>query len=253
MLSYFLNLQRDRITNRSTENTLVIVDDCCYSGSRIHKALEQQRARKRIIVAVLYSTEQVLREILVQEDTVFDCIKAHTLLDLVPLYESDEGVRRTWRVDNRRRFSGHRYWIGLPELVVFPWTEPDTPLWNRKNQKLESGWKIRSPDKCLGNWANLNLPPKMVDSEYRIPDKVIYRIVGERIYLFSSDSDDIYQLDGSASLMWRALAAYGNQAAVLDYLEQQYGTGLDAIHRDLAKFISDLLSAGLLEKQTHSA
>jgi len=143
MLSYWLNLSPNRINCDDEASTLVVVDDCCYSGLRIRQTLDRYREWRRIVIAVLYATEEVFSEIANREDRVEDCVSAHKLKDLMPLYETDEARLRDWRVRSLARLGKNRYWVGLPELVVFPWTEPDTPAWNRQEQRLESGWKFR--------------------------------------------------------------------------------------------------------------
>ncbi|MFC1681232.1 PqqD family peptide modification chaperone [Pseudomonadota bacterium] len=250
MLSYGLNLPRKQLVERSPGSTLVIVDDCCYSGSRLREALVQHLDRSRIILAFLYAPDELLGEVLKKEANVVDCIRSHSIPDLMPLYEPDAELLQGWRRRAANRLVGNRYWVGLPELVIFPWTEPDTPVWNQRLQKLESGWKTQSPDRCLNNWADLGMPPHVADVEFRIPDRVIYRIVGDQVQLFNADGDDSYQLDGSASLMWRALAAYGNEAAVLDYLGRFYKVELEDLRLDLSRFLSNLLADGLVEKTT---
>lgn len=248
MLAYCLDLERVRTWSGDPDTPLVVVDDSCYSGTRIRAALNEHPDRKRVILAFLYSTEEVRAEIVKAEPSVAACVSARNLEDLLPSHIDDPESRQAHRSRWLERRSEPSYWAGFPELVVFPWSEPSNVIWNAETEQIENGWRLASPDLCLKNWADLKLPPRAVEPEFRIPDKVAYRLVDDTVFLFHPDHDDVFHLENTASLMWRALAAYGNRDVVLDHLAGVYQAAPETLRRDLDLFVTELLTAELLER-----
>lgn len=247
MLGYFLHLDRKNLNASRESDTLIVVDDICYSGTRMRQALADQVGSRNIIIAVLYSTPAVREKILEQERNVVACVSSTDLPDLTP-HDPQNRSAEQWQSLWLQRLPGKRYWGGRSERVIFPWSEPDSPTWNPERQQLEEGWLGASPDACLKNWAGLGLPPRLATREFRIPDSAWYRFAGQGIQLLDSETGNMFHIEGTAAEMWRALAAYGNRNSVADLLLEIYETSAEDLHLDLECFIDQLLSQNLLER-----
>ena len=138
-------------------------------------------------------------------------------------------------------------WIGMPEIVLFPWSEPDRPAWNPLTEEVENKWRLAAPDRCLKNWAYLGMPPRTATPVLRSPDAVAFRIDEDKVTLCDLRTDKVYGLEGVGADMWRALAAYGDLDAAADYLLARFDADASMLCADLRSFANDLLATGLLE------
>ena len=135
------------------------------------------------------------------------CLAAHDLNDLARERFPNEEEYSAWLERWRQRLPGPRYWIGMPEIVLFPWSEPDRPAWNPLTEEVENKWRLAAPDRCLKNWAYLGMPPRTATPALRSPDAVAFRIDEDKVTLCDLRRDKVYGLEGVGADMWRALAA----------------------------------------------
>jgi hypothetical protein len=249
MLAYILDLPHEALVEApgDTSTPLVVVDDCALSGNRFGRFLAESSAEK-IIFAHLCSHPALREAIQTAEPRVIDCVAAYDLNDLAPERIPDPDQYRTWQQRWQARATGPLYWVGLPELVIFPWNEPDRPVWNPEINQIEDNWRLASPDKCLKNWGKLGLPPRMETTPtVRIPDQVAYTIQQDDVTLCNLDDETVYGLSGSAADIWRGLAAYGDLAATKDYLLELYEVDEAQLTADIQSLTDTLLAKGLLE------
>jgi hypothetical protein len=247
-LSYILDIPAQQLTlAQDTSTPLVVVDDCSLSGARFAQYLGEVEQRP-IIFAHLYSHPDLRKSIIDNEPGVIECLSAHDLKDLAPeIYPTQEAYddwQQRWLARSKAKF----YWIGLPELVIFPWNEPDRPVWNPETKRVEDNWRLASPDRCLKNWGKLGLPPRLgTKATVRIPDQVAYTIQQVDVTLYNLADETVYGLGGPTADIWRGLAAYGDLTATRDYLLDLYDVSPERLTADIQSLVETLLAKGLLE------
>lgn len=247
MLSYVLDLKPEALISSATDVPLVVVDDAAYSGARFAQFLSTV-AHQEVIFAHLYSHPDLRAAIKHQEPCVVACLAAHDLRDLAPEHYSPESEYLAWKERWRQRAKRPVYWMGLPEMVVFPWSEPDRPVWNPVTERVEEGWWLTPPDRCLKNWARLRVPPSaQAKPTLRSPDGVAFHFDDDSIVLCDLRTEVVYGLEGVAADMWRALVGYGDLQAAAEYLLSFYEVDEQRLWGDLRAFADELLSKGLLE------
>ena len=249
MLAYVLDLPRPALAGQEPERgPLVVVDDISLSGVRFGEFLQASGA-ERMIFAHLFSHPDLRAAILTSETRVEACVAAHDLRDLAPERYPEQADYLAWRERWRERSKGPRFWIGLPEQVIFPWNEPDRPFWNPATAQVEDHWRQIAPDRNLKNWTRLGLPPVAdVRPDWRSPDDVVYALTGEGVTLCNLETERVYGLEGVGAAMWRGLAAYADVEAVLAHLQALYDAGPAVLRDDLMAFITQLEASGLLER-----
>lgn len=248
MLLYPLDLDHATLNKpKKPCASCLIVDDAAFSGARLAKAIQASTVDS-IYIVLLTATQGLVDAIMLAEPRVKQVFVAKILKDLGP--EKYGSEYQHWQDRRMQQLEGKRYWVGVPELVSFPWSEPDSVWWNDDTQQLERGWLYRSPDQCLKNRSELS-PPLAITGrpEYRLPDNTAYRLKKEEsVQLLDVDSDELFELEGTASTMWQALVKYGETETTLKYLTNVYKVDQSLLKEDLTLFIDDAISKRLLEK-----
>jgi hypothetical protein len=168
-----------------------VVDDCSLSGARFAEYLDEERGWP-IIFTPLYSPPDLRKAIVSSEPDVISCLSARDLRDLAPERYPIKEDYNAWQQRWLARRKAKSYWIGLPELVIFPWNEPDRPVWNPKKNRVEDNWRLASPDRNLKNWGKLGLPPRSgTKAAVRIPDHVAYTIEQDDVTLCNLDDETV--------------------------------------------------------------
>jgi hypothetical protein len=246
MLSYMLHLDSGQLAGDDDRSRpLLLVDDCALSGARFHTALAQSGA-SRVLFAHLYSHPRLRAEIVQQEARVEACLAADDLVDHARDVYGDDYER--WVRSARNHLGGTRYWLGLPDLVCFAWSEPDRPLWNPVSQRLERGWRLLPPHRCLKARADLGPPPMPIDGPtWRVHQGVASAREDGRLWLYCAETDKLYSLEGVAAEMWRVLATWGSAAAGAAFLAGRYDVSPERLRADLDAFAATLVEHRLLE------
>lgn len=239
MLSYLLDLDAEQLSpNAAPDRPLLLVDDCALSGSRLHAALAASD-RRRLVFAHLYSHPELRAAIVEQEERVERCLAAADLTDHSRAVYGDD--RQRWLDEGRQHLGAGRYWVGLPDLVCFTWSEPDRPIWNPASGELEKGWRLLPPHRCLKARAALGPPPVPVAAPgWRVADGVVTAEQDERVWLYCLETDRVFSLDGVGADMWRALAAWGDVEAGARFLAGRYDAPVEKLARDLRAFAESL-------------
>lgn len=246
MLSYMLDLTAEQLSaGTDPGRPLLLVDDCALSGTRVSAALEASSS-PRVLFAHLYSHPGLRAAIVEREPRVERCIAAADLEDHAREVYGDDYER--WRESGRQHLGGSRYWLGLPDLVCFAWSEPDRPIWNPVSETLEEGWRLLPPHLCLKARGGLGPPPIPVASAaWHVSDGVVSATQEGRIWLYSLETDRVYSLEGVGAEMWLALASWGSVEAGAAFLAGSYEAPLETLRQDLEAFAGTLTDRGLLQ------
>ncbi len=249
-LSYLLDLVPVQISwdRPATAEPVLLVDDCSLSGAKLAQALRGLPSRE-VMFATLCSPPQLRQAVREQEPRVRGFESVRDLADLSLHHFPDSRKREAWR----RRWRERRpdaYWIGLPEIVAFPWSEPDHPVWNPDTGTVDEGWRLAPPDQCLKNWAQLGLPPAPSRRTYNTAPGVAYQTGLDSILLCRLEDGAVFELQGVAADMWRALAAYGDLQASETYLLPRYQVSAADLRQDLQDFTAQLTRERLIVKES---
>lgn len=246
MLAYALDVPHAQLLPQAGGSPIVVVDDASLSGARFAWFL-RSLPEGPVVFAHLCSTPSLRAAILEREPRVKACLAAEDLRDLAPDRYPEAAAYQAWKCRWEARLPGTRYWTGLPEMVVFPWSEPDRPVWNAATGRAEDQWRLAAPERCLKNRARLALPPMAACRRYSIPEWIAYRVGEEEVLLCDRRSEALYRLPSAAAEMWRGLAAYGEEAAVVALVSSRYEVAPEQVQTDLRALIADLERQGLLE------
>lgn len=251
MLSYLLGLKQAQLEGSPLPNaTLVAVDDCSLTGSRLGRFLPRYRNHS-IIFAHLYSHPELRASIEVKEPQILACLSAQDLHDHAPEQLGDQYL--TWREFWWAHFEKPRYWIGRPEKLIFSWSEPDQAIWNPVTKELEAGWRIATPEDCLKNRIIEDAPSRLqVQPEGKGPLKpsaeVLFGKIEEQIIIAHTGTEVSFGLSGVAADMWQALVHNGSEEQAVSALLEEYDIDESALRADLHNFVMVLLKEGLLER-----
>lgn len=251
MVAYALDLKHKQLLPpRLPDVPLVIVDDCALSGTRFGNFIDRY-PEHQIIFAHLYSHPDLRAAIERQESNIVACISAHDLDDYAP--EKLGKYHSEWYQGWTNRLDGKRYWIGQPEHICFPWSEPDRSFWNYATQQVECAWRVVPPQLCLKNRWTLDTSPSrlQIQSEGKGPLKpsanVLFGDLDGQIIIGDAKTDRSYQLDSVGSDIWKAIIDYGNLDQAVVSLLNVYEVEEATLRMELESFVAYLLSQELLE------
>ena len=156
VLAALLDLPPARLAGEGEPGApLVAVDDCALSGARFGAFLAGCAA-ERVIFAHLASHPELRAAIAAREPRVLACLAAFDLADHGPGQAGYAAARARWA----ERLGAGRYWVGDPDLVCFPWNEPDRLVWVPATERIESGWKLLPPQRAYYTYeGSLTQPP----------------------------------------------------------------------------------------------
>ena len=248
MLSYALDLGQETLRRSATDvDTVVVVDDCLISGRRFRQRLAAIRS-ERVLFAHLCSHPSARRALEGLDTPSVVCIAGQDLKDHSGrLFDTPE-ERADWESSWRQRLGGESFWVGMPDLLGFAWSEPDRLYWNPVDATIESGWRLFAPRLCLRNRKPRGLAPKGVDRQWRISSSIVIGDFDDRLLLYDRVNDTGFALAGVAREMWRRLVAWGNETAVVEDLLQHYQVDGDRLRRDLEALIEELSARRLLRR-----
>ncbi|WP_321422024.1 hypothetical protein [uncultured Methanobacterium sp.] len=248
MLSYALDLKPSQfVDSNDPTQPVMIVDDIALTGKRISQILNESKS-SHLVIANLYSSPELRRSILNNEPNVKCCFSSHDLKDRS--LENHPQNYSTWK-KKMNKILGNRYWIGELDMVCFPWSEPNYSFWNPVTKKVEDGWKYLPPHKCLKNKSIMRIPPhKSIKCDFHLSPSVIIGIFDDEILLFQKNTANIYSLNGTSAMFFRALVTYGNFETSLEYLVHEHNFDSSKLHNDLKKYVNDLLKNEILKESS---
>jgi hypothetical protein len=248
MLSYILGLRAEQLNPAALSDApLVVVDDCALSGSRFYRVL-QQYPQQSLILATLYSHEALREAITSREPKVIQCLSGQELYDHGP--ETMGADYPTWQTQNQARLAGHRYWLGLPDYLCFPWNEPDHLLWNPSTATLEQSWHILPPRFCLKNRPSSGVPLPIqvqpsVQGWLQPTEHVVFGELNGQVLIGHLPTGETFGLSGKAAAFWRViLRADGVDGAIAE-LSSQYADA--TLRSDLTTLVAQLIQQKILQ------
>ncbi len=245
MLSYLLDLAPEQLPPTSSgDRPTVLVDDMALTGARLREALDGLDAPD-VVVAHLASHPE-LRAAVEIDSRVRACLTAFDLeaVDEEMGSEKMTEIRETWR----ERLDG-RYWFGHPELIAFPWSEPDQILWDDTKGAVEAGWRVVSPERCLKNRALLG--PPATDREARsfaFPAEIAFGLFDDGYLVCRLENEEVFRLDAVAGAIWGAIGTLGDLDAAARHLSTVFDADQATLARDVGTLAKELVAAGLLER-----
>jgi hypothetical protein len=250
LLAYALELRGQGSTAAAERGgPVILVDDCALSGARLRDALRQVHGGRPVVVALLYAPPALRRAIEAAEPAVRFCLAAADLADEAPAVHGQ--AYAAWRARWQQR-SPDGYWVGLPELISFSWSEPDLSVFNPVTGSVEAGWRLVPPARCLKNRppagssaAPVQVQPQPAAPLRPAPDTVFAEVEGE-VVVASVDSARAVTLPGVAGDMWRALIRHGTVGGAADELLRRYEVSAGSLRRDLGNLLRQLLEEGYL-------
>jgi hypothetical protein len=240
MLAYLLELPAERFGAADAPGPLLVFDDCALTGLRFRQTIGR-RPRREVVFAHLYSHPELRRAILAQEPRVLACLAAQDLGDVA----AEAGRTGRWRA---LQPAGERYWLGLVEPVSFAWSEPDVQFWNPDLGRVESGWLLAPPHRCLKTRGRLGPPPaRSPRPRWRVAEGVVCGDFDGVQWLCARPGGELFALEGSGRLLWRRLARHGDPELAAEEVAAELGADVSAVATDLVELASDLAGRGLLE------
>ena len=245
MLSYLLDLRYDQLPPVAPGGgPTVLVDDMALTGARVREALDRLDVSD-VIVAHLGSHPE-LREAIENDSRVRACVAAFDLeaLDEEMGSEQVTEVRQAWK----ERLAG-RYWFGHPQLIAFPWSEPEQILWDDEKGAVEAGWRVVSPERCLKNRALLG--PPALDREarrFRFPADIAFGLFDDGYLICRLENEEVYRLDNIAGAIWGAIGTLGEVDAAARHLSTVFDADEVTLTNDANLMLTRLIDAGLLER-----
>ncbi|MCZ7568524.1 MAG: PqqD family protein [Ardenticatenaceae bacterium] len=248
LLAYLLDLRRDQF-EPDPDRPLLLVDDCAISGVRFRQALQATPAA-RVLFTPLLSTPALRAAIVAAEPRVLAVHSADDLRDVTAGLIPDPAARAVWEQSWATHGPAGAYWIGQPELVGFAWSEPDQLLWNASTGRVESGWALISPDRCLKTRARLSAPLGAPVQGERGPlrpaPQIAHGDFGESLLLANLASDECIALERTAADVWRALIASGTVEGIVELVAPRYDVEPARLRADVEDFVAAMHAAGFL-------
>jgi hypothetical protein len=237
------------------DRPVVVVDDCAISGHRFGRWLESCRDRS-VVFACLYAHPDLVHRVESQEERVVACVAARDLEDRGSELLGPEAYAR-WRRRWAAELEAPRFWVGIPDVVVFAWKEPDRMLLNRVNGRAESGWRVFPPQLCLANRSARPQVEVQVQPEgcgpIRPAASVFFAEVDGGLVVADADREAAVRLDPVGAATFRALLARGTVGAAARELQQTYDVDAGDLERDVAALVAALAARGLLEGEDEGA
>ena len=233
-----------------SQPALVVVDDCALSGLRFRRFLEEQ-TEGPVVFAHLYSHPTLRSKIEETEERVRAVLSACDLNDhareiLGPDYEA-------WRARWEERAGGDTYWLGRPDRLGFPWSEPEIGVWNPITEREEPGWRLIPPEACLRNRVEQRASANRV--QFQPPATGPLRTTAgtylgqfeDGAVLANLRTGKAVRLSGMAPAIWQCLLAEGGVTQAAEALARMYDADRQIIDQDAHRIYNEFVEAGFLE------
>lgn len=250
MLAYWLGLTPHQLRPPFPQNhPLVVVDDCVLTGARFGRLLPTLQ-EETIIFATLLSHPDLRTAIERAEPRVRHCLGAQDLVDWGP--ERLGAAYPAWQERWLRRLSPPRYWVGMIDLLCFPWSEIERPLWDEGAARVSRAPRVVPPRLCLGNRASMSQPAIPVQVQpaghglVRPSDAVLFGTLENRVFIGRLDTGQLLHLNHAGSVMWQGLSDGGSPATVADLVARTFEIDPEQAGADTEEFLRQMLGEGLL-------
>lgn len=84
--------------------------------------------------------------------------------------------------------------------------------------------------------------------KFKLKKDLAFRRIAGELFIVDAAGSRMHELNGAAALVWEGLAAGRNEAAIAAALAADYDITAAAAAADAAKFIGELLAAGLIAR-----
>lgn len=229
------------------DGPLLVVDDCALTGARF-RALLRERPGREVIFATLFSPPQLRAAIVSAEERVLACVSGADLTDHAPERLGD-GYSE-WRERWRHRSGDAVYWIGQPEHLVFPWSEPEEAVWDEARETEAPALGLAPPELCLsrrarGPGAEVHVLPRGRGPLVPSPELLWGSLDGVTV-IRDCERDRALALEGTAAAMWEALMAEESLERAARRVARSYDAVRERVRHDLDAFVSGLRDRGIL-------
>lgn len=268
MLAYALDLPRERLPGGADDGArggspgevpgggapLVVVDDVSVSGLRFGEVLAS-RPEPEVIFAHLYSHPELRAAILEREERVSAAVAAHDLADHAPRLQGEDYAG--WRSRWTERTGRGRYWLGCPEHLCFPWSEPDVAGWNPVTGEHAAAWRVVPPRAVLKNRVAVTSRPGGEGVQVQPPSRGPLRVAAGTyhgvhdggVVAASLASGEVVRLEGASAEIWKAVAGEGGLDDAVDALVARYDVDRTTARRDAEELVDALIARGVLDAE----
>jgi hypothetical protein len=267
MLSYVLGLRREQLMpseaplasgapdSPPSGPPIVVVDDCSLTGLRFGEFLNghpelRNRGVDSVVFAHLYSHPELRSAIEDGDERVVTALAAHDLRDHAPeILGSDHAE---WQDGWMKRSGKQCYWVGRPDRLAFPWTEPDLTVWNPDREREEPGWRIIPPERCLKNRfasregsGRIQVQPPGI-GPVRPASGTYFARLGDAVIAANLGTGKVVRLDGIGGEIWMGLMQGDSPEAVAASLSAHYAVERKQARGDIEELLQDLVRLGLV-------
>ena len=230
-----------------TGSTVVVVDDCIVSGRRLRRWMEEHQ-HADVVVAVLASHPDARSAIRRTASQVRAVVSARDLVDHAPRVQGHgyQAWQERWREQQP-----DDWWTGQPDIVAFPWNEPDTAIWNPVTRRIEPGWRVLPGSRCIKNRPPAGTPSVPIARQSSAvgplvpPPDVVSGRIDDAVYVLRAGANAI-RLVRSAADMWEAILSSGRREDAARALATRYGASVSDVHEDVDRFATTLAERGYL-------
>lgn len=246
VLSYLLGLERWQLglPPGPVDVPVVVVDDCAITGRRLHEFLTENQ-NNTIVFATLYSSPELRSAIAARESRVRACISAR---DLEMCGNNGEADQQEFR-ELFQSPDQSDYWHGLTEYLCFAWTEPNFVFLNPVTQQVEGYWTIFPQEVCLKN-GPARIPVHVLPdtrTEFRVSEDIVAVSDDDSVTIDNTATHNRFMMRGIAAEMWNVLMDRGTREALFFSFSREYDIDETTLRHDIADFIGDLVSRGILK------
>ena len=256
LLSYALDLSHEQLSPQGAPSApLVVVDDCFISGCRAARFLNEKVSRSTVTLAGLYAPPDLRTALKRDRPSVRACVTARDLKDHAPRLYGDDYAE--WKARCEARADGPRHWIGVPDHLCFPWSEPDVGFWTAATDSVTQAWPIVPASRCLDRRSGASPSPSLV-SVQRPPSgrsdgravhpgpSVFYAKVGSETILLNDTTKTCVVLNDTAEDFWWALLEHETIDEARQALLKRYDVDSEMLEDDLQTFVDTAVDRHLL-------
>lgn len=226
----------------------VVVDDCALSGARFREYVASLPDRPVVFVP-LFSTAALRQAVEDAGGRVEACVGGRDLEDHAPARLGDDYTawRRRWRDRSGERV----YWIGQPDHLVFPWSEPEVAVWDEAREDEAPGLAVAPPELCLDRRAagrerlEIRRQPRG-PGPLRPTPHLLWGRLDDRVVIRDTAADRALTLRGTAAEMWEAVVREGRPDAAARRVARGYDTARERVEADLRELVGGLEERGAL-------